>query len=159
MRSTAFRLCRASARSSFSSGSLRRDVGHGTLALDQVADRVAVICLVGQHDGARREIVEQDISSTAVSDVAAGQQKAKRAPFAVGERVELADVSAPADPDRLDERAPFPPPAKLCTFICVLSIRTSAGGPPAAASVTNISCQMPFAAHRTNRLWSVFLGP
>ena len=159
MRSTAFRLCRASARSSFSSGSLRRDVGHGTLALDQVADRVAVICLVGQHDGARREIVEQDISSTAVSDVAAGQQKAERAPFAVGERVELADVSAPADPDRLDKRPPFPPPAERCAFICVLSIRTSAGGPPAAASVTNISCQMPFAAHRTNRLYSVFLGP
>lgn len=112
-----------------------------------------------QDDGARREVVEQDIGSTAVGDVAAGQQEAERATFAVGERVELAVAATSANPDRLDERPPFPPPAERCAFICVLSIRTSAGGPPAAASVTNISCQMPFAAHRTNRLYSVFLGP
>lgn len=33
------------------------DVGHGPLALDQAADRVAVIGLVGEYDGTRREIV------------------------------------------------------------------------------------------------------
>jgi hypothetical protein len=149
-----------SARSSFPAPvRLGGDVGHGTFALDQIADRVAVICLVGQHDGTRRKIIEQDIGGTAVGDVAAGQQEAERATLAVGERVELAVSATSADPDRLGERPPFPPPAERCAFMSVLSIGTSAGGPLAAASVTNISCQMPFAAHRTNRLKSVFLGP
>ena len=88
----------------------------------------------------------------AIGDLAAGQQEAERPAFAVGEGVELAVAAAPADPDRLDERPPFPPPAERCAFMCVLSIRTSAGGPPAAASVTNSSCHTPFAAQRTNRL-------
>jgi hypothetical protein len=37
---------------------LRRDVGCGALLLDQLADAVSVVSLVGQHDGARAEMVE-----------------------------------------------------------------------------------------------------
>lgn len=103
--------------------------------------------------GARRKVIEQHIGRAAVGDLTAGQQEAERPTFAVGERVELAVAAAPADPDRLSERPPpFPPPAQRCAFMWVLSIRTSAGGPPAAASATNSSCDTPFAAQRTNRL-------
>ena len=70
--------------------------------------------------------------------MAAGQQEAEWPTFAVGERVELAVAAAPADPDRLDKSPPFPPPAERCAFMCVLSIRTSAGGPPAAAKVMKV---------------------
>lgn len=38
---------------------LRRDVGRGTLVLNQLADAVRVIGFVGQHDRARTEMVEQ----------------------------------------------------------------------------------------------------
>ncbi len=96
--------------------------------------------------------MEQRIGRAAVGDLATGQQEAERSTFAVGEGVELAVAAAPADPDRLEERPPFPPPAERCAFMWVLSIRTSAGGPSAAASATTNSCQTPFAAQRTNRL-------
>jgi len=122
------------------------------LALDQIADRVAVLSLVGQHDGAQCKIIEQDIGRAAIGNLTTRQQEAEWPAFAIGERVQLAVAAASADPDRLDERPPFPPPAERCAFMCVLSMRTSAGGPPADASVTNSSCHTPFAAQRTNRL-------
>jgi hypothetical protein len=39
--------------------SLRRDVGRGTLALDQLPDAIRIIGLVCQHDGAWAKVVEQ----------------------------------------------------------------------------------------------------
>ena len=45
---------------------LRRDIGRGTLLLDQIADAVGVIGLVGQHDGARAEMVEQSVGDLPV---------------------------------------------------------------------------------------------
>lgn len=66
--------------------------------------------------------------------------------------MELAVAAAPADPDRLGERPPFPPPAERCAFMWVLSIKTSAGGPPAAARAANKSCHTPFAEPVVERL-------
>ncbi len=129
-----------------------RDVGDRALLLDEITDGVAVIGLVGEHDGARRKVIQQHISGATVGDIAGRQQEAERPAFTVGERVELAVAAAPADADRLAARPPFPPPAERCAFMWVLSIRTAAGGPPAAASATNMSCHTPFAAQRTNRL-------
>lgn len=45
---------------------LGRNVGRGTLVLDQLADAVGVVGLVGQHDGARAELVEQSIGDLPV---------------------------------------------------------------------------------------------
>lgn len=131
---------------------LGRDVRDRALPLDQVTDCIAVIGFVSEHDGAGRQIVQKDICGSAIGNLAAGQQEAERPAFAVGERMELAVAAAPADPDCLKERPPFPPPAERCAFICVLSIRTSAGGPPASARAVNNSCHTPFAAQRTKRL-------
>lgn len=62
-------------------------MGDCALSLDQVVDRVAVIGLVGEHGGARREMVQQHIGRATVGDLAAGQQEAERSAFAIGERV------------------------------------------------------------------------
>ena len=74
------------------------------MALDQVAERDAVIGLVREHDGARRKIIKQDIGCTTIGDLTTREQEAERLAFAVCERVEFAVEPAPADPDRLDER-------------------------------------------------------
>ena len=109
-----------------------RNVKHGTMSLDQVTDRVAAICLVGQHDGTTREIVEQDISSTATGDVSTDQQEAARMPSP-----SVSVSSLMLRPPRLIPIAwagiPFfAPPVERDAFICVQLSRTSAGGPPAA---------------------------
>ncbi|WP_419729644.1 hypothetical protein [Lichenicola sp.] len=123
---------------------------HGTEVLDQVAHRIGVMGLVGQHDGARCKIVEQDFGGTTIGNGAADQHETELATFAVGERVEFAIAVTLADPDRLEERPPFPPPANRWAFMCVLPIGTLAGGSPAAAGAMNISCKMLLAAHCTN---------
>ena len=46
--------------------------GTPPLMRDQVADRIAVIGLVREHDGARREIIEQHIGRAAAGNLAAG---------------------------------------------------------------------------------------
>lgn len=133
---------------------LGRNVRNRTLALNEIANRVGVIGFIAEHDGLGHKIVQQDTGRPAIGDLAAGQQKAQWSAFAVDECIELAVATATADPDRLDERHLIsrPPPAEQCAFMWVLSIRTSAGGPPAAASVANSSRQTPFAAQRTKRL-------
>ena len=88
----------------------------------------------------------------AVGGLARCQQEGERSALAIGDGVDLGVASAPADPDRLVLRPPFPPAAERCAFTCVLSISTSVGGPPAAAHVSNTSRQRPSAAQRTLRL-------
>ena len=114
-----------------------------------IHDWFTVIGFVGEHDGAGREVSQQRIGGPAVGDVAPGQQEAERPAFAVGEGMELAVASAPADSDRLEERPPFSRQQQSGAPSCILSIKTSVGGPPAAARVTNSLCQTPLSAHRT----------
>ena len=129
-----------------------RDVRDGALLLDQVADAVAVVSAVGMDDAVRRQTGQKMLRCLAVGVLARCQQEGERSALAVGERVDLGVASAAADADRLDTSPPFPPAAERWAFICVLSISTSAGGPPAAASVSNTARHTPFAAHRTLRL-------
>ncbi len=131
---------------------LGRDVGDRSLLFDQVADAVAVISPVGMDDAARRQLVQQMLGRLTVGGLPRRQQEGERPALAVGDGVDLGVASTPADPDRLDARPPFPPAAERCAFTCVLSISTSAGGPPDAASVSNTARQTPLAAQRTLRL-------
>ena len=64
------------------------------MALDQIADRVAVLSLVGQHDGAQCKIIEQDIGRAAIGNLTTRQQEAEWPAFAIGERVQLAVAAA-----------------------------------------------------------------
>ena len=111
-------------------------------------------------DAARRQLVQQLLGRLAVGGLPRRQQEGERPPLAIGDGVDPFDfaqdrlgvASAPADPDRREARPPLPPAAERCAFTCVLSISTSAGGPPAAASVSNTARHTPLAAQRTLRL-------
>ena len=131
---------------------LGRDVGDRALLLDQIADAVAVIGAVGVDETAWPQSDQQMLGRLAVGGLARRQQEGERSALAVGDGMDLGVAPAPADPDRLGMRPPFPPAAERCAFTCVLSISTSAGGPPAAANVSNTSRQTPLAAQRTLRL-------
>ena len=128
---------------------LGRDVGDRALLFDQVADSVAVISPVGVDETAWPQSDQQMLGRLAVGGLARCQQEGERSALTVGNGMDLGVASAPADPDRLGLRPPFPPAAERCAFTCVLSISTSAGGPPAAANVSNTARHTPFAVHRT----------
>ena len=68
---------------------LGRDVGRGTLLLDQLPDTVGVIGLVGQHNGARGEVVEQPVRNLAVMRLPGGQAEPDRQPLRIDDDVDL----------------------------------------------------------------------
>jgi hypothetical protein len=68
---------------------LRRDVGRGTLVLDQLADAVGIVCLVGEHDGARAELVEQPVSDPTVVRLSCRQAEPDREALRVDNDMDL----------------------------------------------------------------------
>ena len=138
---------------------LGRDVGDRALLLDQVADAFAVIGAVGvtmQRDGRptnRCSAVLQSAAWPGVSRKASGRLWRSVMAWTLSKSSGQAWCCVrPGWLDRLVLRPPFPPPAERCAFTCVLSIRTTVGGPLAAANVSNTSRQTPLAAERTLRL-------
>lgn len=131
---------------------LGRDVRDGALFLNLATDGVRVIGAVGEHEGICRDGLQQRLCGAAVGSLADGEQEAWRASEDVCQGVDLGRASATADADRLGLLPPFPPAAQRCAFTCVLSSRSSAGGPPAAARASKISRQTPLADQRTKRL-------
>ena len=57
---------------------LRRDVGRCAPLLEQFADAVGVVSLIGQHDGARPEMVEQRICDLPVMRLSGSQAEPDR---------------------------------------------------------------------------------
>ena len=131
---------------------LGRDVGDRALFLDQFADAVAIIGTIGVDDAATGQCTQQVLGGAAVGGLSRRQQEGERSALAIGDGVDLGVATAPADADRLEVRPPFPPAAERCAFTCVLSINTSAGGPPSADSASNTARHTPLAAQRTLRL-------
>jgi len=109
---------------------LKRDVRYGTAAFDQAANGVCVIGFVGEHKSTFGHGPEQRQSLRCVGGIAAGEQKGERTAAAVAQRMDFGVPSAPAHADGLRPGPPFPPAAERCAFTCVLSRRTSLGGPP-----------------------------
>jgi hypothetical protein len=68
---------------------LRRDVGRGALVLDQLANVVGVIRLVGQHDGARPKLVQQRVGDLPVMRLPCGQAEPDRESLRVDDDVDL----------------------------------------------------------------------
>ncbi len=64
-----------------------RDVGCGTLILDEVADSVGIVGLVRQHDGA--EMVEQRIGDLRVVRLSCSQAEPNREPLCVDNYVDF----------------------------------------------------------------------
>lgn len=85
----------AEARLPFAVG-LGRDVGRGALVLDQRTDAVGIIGLVGEHDGARPELVEQLIGDLTIMRPACGQAEPDREPLRIDDDVDLGREAAPA---------------------------------------------------------------
>ena len=71
------------------------DVRDRTLALDQVADGVAVISLVAEHDRARCEPIEQRQRGRCVVRLARRQSEPERQALPVDDRVDLGREPAP----------------------------------------------------------------
>ena len=138
---------------------LGRDVGNGTLLFNQAADAVGVIGAVRMDDAPDRQAAQQRFGRSTVCGLTRRQLEGERLALGVGDGVDLGVASAAADADRLGMRPPFPPAADRWAFTCVLSIRTSAGGPPAAANASKTVCQTPFPDQRLCRLYSVLYGP
>lgn len=72
-----------------------RDVGNRALRLDQIADAIGVISLVGQNDGARIETIKQAKRGGAVMGLAGGQAEPDREPLGIDDRVDLGREAAP----------------------------------------------------------------
>ena len=103
--------------------------------------------------------MQQRFSRAAIRCLATRQQEGQWASVAVAQGVDFGAASTTADAKSLGFEAPFPPAAQRCAFTWVLSSSTVAGGPPAAARVSNTVCQTPWADQRTKRLYSVLRGP
>ena len=73
---------------------LRRDVGRGTLVLDELADAVGIIGLVRQHDGAWAEMVEQTVSDLTIVRLPGCQTEPDREALRVYDDVDLGRESA-----------------------------------------------------------------
>ena len=71
------------------------DVGHRALAFDQLADGVAVIRLVAQHDRARLQPVEECQRSGCVVRLACCQAEPDREALPIDDRMDLDRETAP----------------------------------------------------------------
>lgn len=73
---------------------LGRDVGRGALVLDQGADAISIVSLVGQHDGVRAEVVEQRVGDLSVVRLPGGQAEPDRKALRVDDDVDLGREAA-----------------------------------------------------------------
>lgn len=112
---------------------LGRDVRHCATILDLAADGVGVIALVGVENVADGKLFEQCRASGAIGDMPAAEYEGQRAAQSVGQRMDFRRSPTPRATNRLIFLPPLPPAAERCALTAELSIRTSAGGPPACA--------------------------
>ena len=72
-----------------------RDIGNRALRLDQIADAIGVIGLIGQNDCASIETIKQAEGGGAVVGLAGGQAEPDREPLSIDNRVDLGREAAP----------------------------------------------------------------
>jgi hypothetical protein len=101
---------------------LGRDVRDRTLRLDQVADGVAVVSLVGEHDGARIEPVEQGQRSGSIVRLPRAQAEPDREALSVDDRMDLGRETAPGATETMISTPLFAVAACWCARMEVLSI-------------------------------------
>jgi hypothetical protein len=98
------------------------DVGHRTLALDQVSDRIAVISLVGKHNGAGIEPVEQFQRSRRIMCLACSQAEPERETLPVDDGVDLGREATTGATETVIWTPLFSVAACWCARMEVLSI-------------------------------------
>src|SRR6202011_2932977 len=97
------------------------DVGHGTLAFDQVTDGVAVIRLVAQHDRVRLESVEERQRSGCVVRLTCRQAEPDRETLPVDDRMDLGRETAPGATETMISTPLFAVAACWCARMEMLS--------------------------------------
>ena len=98
------------------------DVGHRALRLDQVADGVAVIGLVTEHNRARCEPVEQGQRGRCVVGLTRAQAEPERETLPVDDRVDLGREPASGSTETMISTPLFRVAACWCARMEVLSI-------------------------------------
>lgn len=134
------------------SGRIVGDDGSGAQFDEELAQAVAVIGRVGDADRRWRQGRDQGQGNTGVTELTGRDLEGDRATKAVCCSVDFRRTPTARAPYGLGFGPPFPPAAERCALTWELSSRSSAGGPPAAASARNTSAQTPLAAQRTKRL-------
>jgi hypothetical protein len=130
---------------------LGRDVGHRALRLDQIADAIRVISLVGQNDGARIEAIEQAERSGPVVGLAGCQAEPDRETLGIDDGVDLCREAAAGATETMISPPLFAVAACWCARMEVLSIIWIS--PSYAAVMASISrSQTPALRHRLKRL-------
>ncbi len=129
---------------------LRRDVGRGALVLDQLADAVSVVGLIGQRDGARAEVIQQPVDDLPVVRLPCGQAEPDRKALRVDD-VDLGCEPASAATETMIWPPLFPVASCWCARMEALSIICIS--PSCAALTASISrSQTPAFRHRLKRL-------
>ena len=98
------------------------DIGHCALRLDQVANAVAVIGLVTQYDGARRQPVEQPERGRCIVRLASRQAEPDREPLGIDDDVDFGGEAAARATETRIWTPLFAVAACWCARIEVLSI-------------------------------------
>lgn len=101
---------------------LGRDIRHCALCFDQVADGVAVIGFVREHNGARIKPVEQCQRSRCIMRLARTQAEPEREALPIDERVDLGREAASGATETMISTPLFAVAACWCARIEVLSI-------------------------------------
>lgn len=128
-----------------------RDVRHGALRLNQIADAVGVICLVGQDDGAGIEAIQQPICGRPVMCLTCCQGEPDRESLSIDDSVDLGRESASGTTKAMISIPLFAVAACWCARMEVLSIIWMS--PSYAAVMASISrSQTPALRHREKRL-------
>ena len=127
------------------------DVGHRALRLDQVANAVRVVRLVGQNDGERIEAIEQAMCGRSVMGMPRRQAKPDRQPLGIDDRVDLGREPTPGATETMISTPLFAVAACWCARMEVLSIIWIS--PSYATAMASISrSQTPALRQRANRL-------
>ena len=89
---------------------------------EPIAQASCIVSSVGQQS-ARQAGCSQELSGAGeIVSVAGGDEKRKRAPQIVGQRMDFGRPPAPRAADRVTKGPPFAPAAERCALMCVLSI-------------------------------------
>ena len=128
---------------------LGRDLWRATPGTNLVADGIAVVALVAQHD--RRigvALSHQVVESCAVVGLARGQQKRDWKTLSVGPGVDFGRKATARAAKSLVLSPPFAPAAQWCARMTVLSTICTASLPPPSARASSIRSHSPLAVQR-----------
>jgi hypothetical protein len=87
-----------------------------------IAQACCVVSSVGEQSAGQAGLSQELSGASQIVSVAGRNEKRKRTPQIVGQRVDFGRPPAPRAADRVMEGPPFAPAAERCALMCVLSI-------------------------------------